>query len=187
MTVLDKIKSFKVLGETNFRTNEKYGRFLKSLQKFNLPIVPCHNDLQHGNILWSTEKEKIVFIDYEYGGMNYAPYDIANHFCEWAGDYTEENSTPHVMDFKNKYPNLEQQERFIRKYLLEYYKSSTSVQCPIIVSDELVLMWMLAVDSFKNLSHLLWTYWGIIQANNSTNDKFDYLGYALIRLEALDV
>lgn len=185
--ILDKIKSFKVLGETFFGANEKYGRFLKSLQNFNCPIVPCHNDLQHGNILWSHEKERIVLIDYEYGGMNYAAYDISNHFCEWAGDYTEDNLIPHVMDFEKNYPSLEAQERFIRKYLKEYYESTNYLYVPIIVTDELVLIWMQAVDSFKNLSHLLWAYWGIIQANNSTNDSFDYLRYALMRLEALNI
>ena len=26
-------------------------------------------------------------IDFEYGGPNYLAYDIANHFCEFAGGY----------------------------------------------------------------------------------------------------
>ena len=29
--------------------------------------------------------DRAYFIDFEYGAFNYEPYDIANHFNEWAG------------------------------------------------------------------------------------------------------
>ena len=29
--------------------------------------------------------DEIRTIDFEYAGMNYFPYDIGNHFCEYAG------------------------------------------------------------------------------------------------------
>ena len=136
------------------------------------PIVTCHNDLQHGNILL-TDRNRIVFIDFEYGGINYAAFDIANHFCEWASDFTEANPLPHLMDFKQKYPNLEEQDRFIRAYL-----EGTE-------NDEAAVMRLIcAVEEFKEISHLLWAYWGIIQASTS-KIEFDYLGYALNRLEAM--
>lgn len=32
-----------------------------------------------------TRVDEINFIDYEYGCYNYAAFDIANHFNEWAG------------------------------------------------------------------------------------------------------
>ena len=28
---------------------------------------------------------KVSFVDYEYSGLNYAAFDIGNHFCEFAG------------------------------------------------------------------------------------------------------
>jgi thiamine kinase-like enzyme len=31
--------------------------------------------------------DKISFIDHEYAMFNYQPYDIGNHFCEYAGIY----------------------------------------------------------------------------------------------------
>ena len=34
----------------------------------------------------------ILSIDYEYAGMNFLPYDIGNHFCEYAGIVTYLNN-----------------------------------------------------------------------------------------------
>jgi len=31
--------------------------------------------------------EKVSFIDFEYVGYNYQAFDIANHFCEYAGEH----------------------------------------------------------------------------------------------------
>lgn len=170
--VLQKIKGQGVFDESEFSAEGKFKIFFDKLVAYKSPIVPCHNDLQHGNILL-TDTGKIVFIDYEYGGMNYAAYDIANHFCEWASDFTEANSLPHIMNFELKYPILAEREQFIRAYLAESNSSTSDIN-----------EWIKAVEEFKELSHLLWAYWGIIQANNSTID-FDYLGYSLMRLEAM--
>lgn len=170
--MLMRIKKSLILEEEEYAEG-KFKRFFDHLISLRNPIVPCHNDLQHGNILLTDETAKIVFIDYEYGGMNYAAFDIANHFCEWAGDFTEANPTPHAMDFAEKYPSSEEQERFIRKYLGPE-------------RQEELPAWMEAVDKFKELSHLCWGLWGIIQENASQND-FDYLGYSLQRLESMTV
>lgn len=171
ISVLEQIRSHGIFEEREFCTEEgKFKNFLDKLVRHESPIVLCHNDLQHGNILLN-DLGKIVFIDYEYGGMSYAAYDIANHFCEWASDFTDSNPRPHIMNFEEFYPNLEQREQFIREYL----KGK---------SDENISIWIEAVEDFKEISHLLWAYWGIIQANNSSND-FDYLGYSLMRLEAI--
>lgn len=168
LTVLKEIKEHGIFDEKEFIEAEgKFKKFFDKLLNYNSPIVPCHNDLQHGNILLN-DANVIIFIDYEYGGMNYAAYDIANHFCEWASDFTEDNPTPHIMNFVEHYPKLEERERFLRRYLNE---------------EESISCWLAAVEDFKEVSHLLWAYWGIIQANNSTID-FDYLGYSLMRLEA---
>ena len=175
IAVLLKIKEHAIFDEREF--NEETGKFKKHFDKllnYNFPIVPCHNDLQHGNILLN-DVNKIILIDYEYGGMNYAAYDIANHFCEWASDFTEENSTPHVMNFAVNYPNLEEREHFLREYLGEFNDDDGSIS-----------VWLEAIEDLKEISHLLWAYWGIIQANNSKID-FDYLGYSLMRLEAMSL
>lgn len=44
-------------------------------------------DLLLGNIIYNKDKPEaaINFIDFEYAGPNFQAYDIANHFCEFAG------------------------------------------------------------------------------------------------------
>lgn len=54
------------------------------LSSVSSPVVFCHNDLLSANILLDT-KGRVLFIDYEYGEYNYRAFDIANHFCEYAG------------------------------------------------------------------------------------------------------
>lgn len=174
LSILFQIGSHQIFDEEEFSAEGKFGRFFEYLKRFDSPIVPCHNDLQHGNILLDRSTSAVVFIDYEYSGMNYAAYDIANHFCEWASDFTEANPNPHIMDFEEKYPSILERRCFIEKYL-EYSGFTGSVD-----------RWMEAVEGFKEISHLLWAYWGVIQAKNSTID-FDYLGYSLMRLEALRI
>ena len=39
----------------------------------------------HQQTLSSHLSGVVKFIDFEYGGPNYLAYDIANHFCEFAG------------------------------------------------------------------------------------------------------
>ena len=55
------------------------------LEKLNNQIVFCHNDLLLANIIFDENKHSIQFIDMEYAAPNYQLYDIANHFCEFAG------------------------------------------------------------------------------------------------------
>ena len=79
----------------------------QKLSEFTSPIVFCHNDLLIGNLIFDEETgererererereqshhsssfsvDTVGMIDFEYGGSNYLAYDIANHFCEFAG------------------------------------------------------------------------------------------------------
>ena len=40
------------------------------------PVVPCHNDLLPGNVLFAADR--VWLLDYEYAGMNDAFFDLAN-------------------------------------------------------------------------------------------------------------
>ena len=64
------------------------------LAQLRSAVVFCHNDLQEGNILIretaQTPEDKLVIIDFEYCSYNYRGFDLANHFCEWMYDYTNE-------------------------------------------------------------------------------------------------
>ncbi|XP_057541078.1 probable choline kinase 2 isoform X1 [Amaranthus tricolor] len=130
----------------------------------------CHNDLQYGNIMIDEQKMFITIIDYEYSCYNHVAFDIANHFCEMAADYHSE--TPHLMDY-NKYPGLEERQRFLRIYL------SSSGEEP---SDHEVEQLLEDVEKFTLASHLFWGLWGIISKH--VNDiEFDYLEYGRQRFQ----
>jgi len=51
----------------------------------NMPVAFCHNDILLGNVIYNEVTEKVSFIDFEYAMPNYAPFDVANHFNEFAG------------------------------------------------------------------------------------------------------
>lgn len=42
------------------------------------PLVPCHNDLLPGNVLFEEGSERAWLLDYEYAGMNDVFFDLAN-------------------------------------------------------------------------------------------------------------
>ena len=65
----------------NIVINDDEGESVRSIHKLN-PVFTC--------LLMSVCKplscsDRAYFIDFEYGAFNYEPYDIANHFNEWAG------------------------------------------------------------------------------------------------------
>jgi ethanolamine kinase len=100
------------------------------------------------------------FIDYEYGSFNYRGFDIANHFCEYAG-----------FDCNwSLYPSREFQTRWISEYLYSFS------------SDESVESVLAEVAAFESAAHLFWAIWALVQAEISDLD-FDYLEYAIMRLE----
>lgn len=51
------------------------------------PVVFAHNDLLLGNVIYTADRNKISFIDFEYAAFNYQAYDIGNHFAEFAGNF----------------------------------------------------------------------------------------------------
>lgn len=67
---------------------KEYHLLENTLSKINSPVVYAHNDLLLGNVLYNKEQENVIFIDYEYTAFNYQAFDIANHFAEFAGNYT---------------------------------------------------------------------------------------------------
>lgn len=71
----------------NFPTDleAEIGKVETQVLKLKEPVGFCHNDLLVHNIVFNDEKSSIEFIDYEYAFPNYILYDIANHFCEYAG------------------------------------------------------------------------------------------------------
>ncbi len=72
------------------------------------PLAFCNNDLNAENIMVNSDSGKIFLIDFEYGGINYIAFEIANHFNEYAGvkpepDFTRFPSESHMLKFCEVY------------------------------------------------------------------------------------
>uniref|UniRef100_A0A3Q0RN62 Ethanolamine kinase n=1 Tax=Amphilophus citrinellus TaxID=61819 RepID=A0A3Q0RN62_AMPCI len=150
---------------------------LKSLLKStHSPVVFCHNDCQEGNILLlkgrqSSDKQKLMLIDFEYSSYNYRGFDIGNHFCEWMYDYNCDEFPFFKVSAQN-YPSKPQQLHFIESYLREFDQGfdNLGVEDQRKLKEELYV----EVNRFALASHFFWGLWSIIQAQLSTI-KFGYL------------
>lgn len=60
------------------------------LNKLEIKLTPCHNDLVAENLIKSGEN-KMYLIDWEYAGMNDPMWDLAAHITECEFSYEEEN------------------------------------------------------------------------------------------------
>ena len=178
----------------------------------NASIVFCHNDVNAANILLDTttatvtsiddnnDKEKdqstrsskggynkhnVCIIDYEYGSINYAMYDIANYICEHCGG--NDNGIPN-------YDLLPTNDR-IRKILIEYVNERDAIlllsskeeegggcrkQNDVYATkDEEVTHLMSQVELFQMASNLYWGVWGVLQAAGevvATEEESDHDG-----------
>lgn len=130
----------------------------------NAEICFCHNDVLAANILKLDNSGDIQLIDFEYGGINYKAFDIANHFNEYAG-----GTDTGIPDY-NLIPTTLQQEEFCREYL----KASGSD-----LSLEILLK---QVCAFCMVNHIYWGLWGVNQAVTEGCESFDYLLYASNRI-----
>jgi thiamine kinase-like enzyme len=53
-----------------------------------LPLIIAHNDLNATNFLKDVRKMQYHLIDFEFAGLNYPGYELANFFKEMEWDYT---------------------------------------------------------------------------------------------------
>uniref|UniRef100_A0A7E4ZVU2 ethanolamine kinase n=1 Tax=Panagrellus redivivus TaxID=6233 RepID=A0A7E4ZVU2_PANRE len=142
---------------------EQFVHLKKLLTALETPVVFCHNDLLVYNILYDNAKDEVHFIDYEYAAPNYQLFDIANHFCEYAGVEEPDYSLC---------PTNDQKRAFLKSYLTYFLKrepQKTEVDASFAM-----------IPFFEAASHFFWCLWALIQAANSTLD-FDYLKYAIVR------
>ncbi|KAG7163458.1 Ethanolamine kinase 1-like 1 [Homarus americanus] len=146
----------------------RYHKIKSCLTGLGCPVVFSHNDILLGNVIWNQETQKVGFIDYEYGGANFQPFDVANHFNEFAG--------VDVVDY-NRYPSAEFQRQWLRSYLSHYQDIPEEE-----VKEHDVELWYVWVNKFALASHLFWGSWAMVQANYSSID-FDFLGYGITRVD----
>uniref|UniRef100_A0A5K4FCL7 ethanolamine kinase n=2 Tax=Schistosoma mansoni TaxID=6183 RepID=A0A5K4FCL7_SCHMA len=138
-------------------------------------VVLCHNDLNAANIILAPDGNSVHLIDMEYCDLNYAAYDIGNHFCEFTG--------PYATEFQH-YPSIEYQKEWINAYLTAYYKYSQSkldLQLNI-YKEDYINQWLKEVNCFALVSHLLWAVWAVICASENLR-SMDFLAYADSRMK----
>ncbi|XP_076287931.1 ethanolamine kinase 1 [Lasioglossum baleicum] len=143
---------------------ENYLLLKETLTSLNSNVVFAHNDLLLGNVLYNQEENIVTFIDFEYTAYNYQPFDIANHFAEFAGIDNPDYSL---------YPEENLQKAWLSIYLQEYNNVN------YVPENEINLLYV-QVNKFVLLSHFFWGCWGLIQSEHSTID-FGFLEYAAIR------
>ncbi|KAK3925447.1 Ethanolamine kinase 1 [Frankliniella fusca] len=139
------------------------------LSPLGSPIVMCHNDLLLANVILSPNRSNVVFIDYEYAGLNYQAFDIGNHFAEFAGVATVDYSL---------YPDRDLQTKWLEIYLDELNRLQEGNG----VLQKDVEQLYVQVNKFALASHLMWGLWALVQSEHSTI-KFDFYEYAKIRLK----
>ncbi|KAL7556904.1 hypothetical protein ACA910_019278 [Epithemia clementina (nom. ined.)] len=151
------------------------------------------------------EKNRIQLIDFEYGGCNYASFDIANHWNEYA-DGPPRVTVPNY----DWFPTLAQQESFCQTYLdtaRSILESSKSAAAALDAEREhpdddddaeprcnghdysSALLWkeqqlptledlLQEVHGFVMVNHIYWGLWAINQGANEGCHNYDYLEYA---------
>mmetsp|Transcript_13669 Transcript_13669/g.26717 ORF Transcript_13669/g.26717 Transcript_13669/m.26717 type:complete len:545 (+) Transcript_13669:93-1727(+) len=163
-------------------------------------IVFCHNDLLAANIMRHPETNRIQLIDFEYGGTNYAAFDMANHFNEHAGGTSaKENGQT---DY-SKFPDLERQKKFCVEYVKMMRRlqsngdlSGSNVEgkglgnadkaegiIPVEEVHEEAMDLLDQVHQFILVNHLYWGLWAINQAAEEGCEDFDYIRYATNRFQ----
>ena len=141
------------------------------------PLAFCHNDINAANILYSEnskcyDEDSVALIDYEYGAINYAMYDLANFICEHCGG--NDNGIP---DY-NLIPSLEMQRKFVKEYILEKDRilqtTTTTTTTTPDEQEESPSRFLSEVQTFQLLSHLYWGYWGILQGAKELSSETYY-------------
>jgi thiamine kinase-like enzyme len=168
MAVVQSIFSNNTQKMEELRKVQEEGQQLERLlESHNEKLVMCHNDLNHGNTFYNSERDRILFVDYETTDFGQKAFDLGNYFNEWAGL---------GLDFTH-YPSDEDQQNFLRSYLSYFHG---------IIKNSIneTELHQLKVDSnkFGLVSHLFWYVWAQIQSQISTNEHFDYASYGAKRL-----
>ena len=167
----DKQKTWASLGKSIDDLRKEF-QLMKELTA-NCGDLSCgftHNDLLLENVIFNKQKEKISFIDYEYGGYNYLYFDIGNHFAEHAGvdevDYT-------------LYPDNSYIKQWLQIYFIEYARLRGD---NFSMSDADIDRACNLVNFFALWAHIFSGIWALGQAEHS-NVPFDYATHAKLRLE----
>eukprot|EP00281_Chroomonas_sp_CCMP1168_P018627 CAMPEP_0206221296 /NCGR_PEP_ID=MMETSP0047_2-20121206/5334_1 /ASSEMBLY_ACC=CAM_ASM_000192 /TAXON_ID=195065 /ORGANISM="Chroomonas mesostigmatica_cf, Strain CCMP1168" /LENGTH=362 /DNA_ID=CAMNT_0053644011 /DNA_START=33 /DNA_END=1121 /DNA_ORIENTATION=+ len=146
---------------------------LKELQAAvpdSCPLAFCNNDLLAGNVMVHNSTGRVHLIDFEYGGINYRGFDIANHFNEYAGG--TDNGYPEY----SKFPTEAHMREFCTVYVEELGKAGKAAGT---TADEVLG----EVKIFILVDHLYWGLWAVNMASTQGCAQFPYLMYSRNRLQ----
>lgn len=155
-----------------------FERTKKTILEFRAPLVFSHNDLLIYNILYDEKSDSVNFIDYEYAGINFQLFDLANHFCEYAG----------VLDPDyGRCPKDDEIGTFLHSYFYHFNMHDSKDGESNATANQIDAEFMgdkndyiRQIHIFEASSHLFVSIWALVQSQNSILD-FDYLGYAIMR------
>ena len=154
----------------------------------DLPTSFVHADVQHLNVLKcvsnapcsaQTSGEPVVLqlIDFEYAMEAPACFDVGNHFCERAADYSP--GAEHrggMLSYSDRYPSLAARVAFCAAFLGGGVAGSGAGEAEALAGR---------AEVGALASHLLWGCWGVIKAKASPSADFDYGAYADARFAEL--
>eukprot|EP01062_Namystynia_karyoxenos_P019856 TRINITY_DN17495_c0_g1_i1.p1 TRINITY_DN17495_c0_g1~~TRINITY_DN17495_c0_g1_i1.p1 ORF type:complete len:422 (+),score=84.37 TRINITY_DN17495_c0_g1_i1:74-1267(+) len=153
---------------------ERQVRELERGTPFRAPTCMCHNCLSASNIMVNTSGvggPPVRFAGLANVGVGYSAFDIANHWCEWAGG--EEDGEP---DYSN-FPTEEQQIAFCEAYCAALRAAGGgAAPDPAALAAE--------ARRFVLVAHWYWALWAIVQSaaslapEGSVADDFPYIKYA---------
>jgi len=188
----------------------------------NAPIVFCHNDVNAANILLHTtvvdvaedpteedgdnntqqksqhnhhsryNDQSVAIIDYEYGSVNYAMFDVANFNCEHCGGL--DSGVPNYAELM---PSEVRKRMFLKEYVRErdLMLASKKQKGELVAvngakeeddreEDEIIANLSSQVELFELASHFYWGTWGILQSTLEVMDgTFVTPNIAIERLE----
>ncbi|VDK63532.1 unnamed protein product, partial [Gongylonema pulchrum] len=131
----------------------------EAVQQLQALVVFCHNDLLIHNIIHNEETGAIYFIDYEYADYNYQAFDIANHFCEYAGQFSVLHIRIRDFDY-SRCPDLHCKRLWITEYLTYFLERQPNV-------DEVEAL-LRDTNVFEAAAHFFWALWALAQSQIST-------------------
>jgi thiamine kinase-like enzyme len=185
----------------------------ESVIPHNAKVVYCHNDVLAANILFDDSTQQLQLIDFEYGGCNYASFDIANHWNEYASGPPFDTIPQY-----DWFPTVVQQTLFCRTYLETIVlhhkeknhfnptnKNTTTTTSNgnhsynntnnhnnnhsqnTAVTDQQVETLRREVQAFVLPNHLYWGLWAVNQAATEGCTNYDYMRYGIERFQQYHV
>lgn len=140
-------------------------------------LVFCHNDLLPGNLILDDTTGEIRIIDLEYGGINYAAFDVANHLMEYCGGADEGNLVQGIPEY-DRLPGPDAKRAFCEAYL-----AASQAEGAPATDAAAVEAFVAEVEFFTPVDNLYWGLWGVNQAKAEGTAEFPYMLYGKTRIE----